>query len=210
MKQQADKHRTEREFHVGDDVYLKLQPYRQITLALRKNLKLSARYFGPYKIIEKIGLVAYRLRLPPHSKIHLVFHVSLLKKKIGSNMLTSLDPPEVGDDGQLKIYPAIVLDKQSVKCQNRPVTQLLIQWSNLSPENATWEDYSALKSQFPDFDPWGQGSTAGEGNVMVGTEKSKIEKELEVSTMKLGLKEVEIKELGIKEPVEGMCSQNDT
>ncbi|KAE8728969.1 hypothetical protein F3Y22_tig00004035pilonHSYRG00004 [Hibiscus syriacus] len=210
MKQQADKHRTEREFHVGDDVYLKLQPYRQNSLALRKNLKLSARYFGPYKIIEKIGLVAYRLRLPPYSKIHPVFHVSLLKKKIGSNMLTSLDPPEVGDDGQLKIYPAIVLDKRSVKRQNRPVTQLLIQWSNLSPENATWEDYSALKSQFPDFDPWGQGSTAGEGNVMVGTEKSKIEKELEVSTMKLGLKEVEITELGIKEPIEGMCSQNDT
>lgn len=77
MKFFADKRRTEREFVVGDWVYLKLQPYRQTSLALRRNLKLSSKYYGPYLILEKVGLVAYKLALPMQSKINLVFHVSL-------------------------------------------------------------------------------------------------------------------------------------
>ncbi|KAK8999763.1 hypothetical protein V6N11_065260 [Hibiscus sabdariffa] len=68
MKHFADRHRTEREFQVGDNVYLKIQPYRQTSLALRKNLKLSARYYGPYEILQKIGAVAYKLKLPPLQK----------------------------------------------------------------------------------------------------------------------------------------------
>ncbi|GMI86211.1 hypothetical protein HRI_002290400 [Hibiscus trionum] len=127
MKFYADKQRSERQFQVGDEVYLKLQPYRQSSIALRSNLKLAARFYGPYKVIKKIGLVAYQLALPPTAKIHSVFHVSLLKKKIGSKTITSLDPQEVADDGQLKIYPLQVLDKRMVKRQNRPVTQFLIQ-----------------------------------------------------------------------------------
>ncbi|KAK9040867.1 hypothetical protein V6N11_016003 [Hibiscus sabdariffa] len=171
MKQYADANRTERNYEVGDLVYLKLQPYRQTTVVVRTNLKLSARFFGPYRILEKIGTVAYKLNLPPTLKIHLVFHVSLLKKKIGNQVVTSMNPPEVGEDGTLRVYPTMVLDKRVVKRHNQPVSQLLIQWSNLGDECATWEDYSALKRQFPDFDPWGQGSSAGEGNVMHTREK---------------------------------------
>ena len=63
-------------------MFLKLQPYVQSSIIKRANHKVSFRFFGPYKIIEKIGEVAYRLELPLDSRIHPMFHVSQLKKFI--------------------------------------------------------------------------------------------------------------------------------
>ncbi|GAA0145053.1 hypothetical protein LIER_05334 [Lithospermum erythrorhizon] len=63
MKRFADHSRTDRTFKVGEQVYLKLQPYRQNSVALRKNLKLVAKYYGPFEVLEKIGPVAYRIKL---------------------------------------------------------------------------------------------------------------------------------------------------
>lgn len=64
MKFFADRRRSDRTLQTGDMVYLKLQPYRQNSVALTGNLKRSARYYGPYKVLEKIGAIAYRLDLP--------------------------------------------------------------------------------------------------------------------------------------------------
>lgn len=73
------------QFNVGHLVLLKLQPYRQILLQLRCNRKLSPMFYDPYRIVARIGQVAYKLDLPADSKIHYFFHVSHLKKYHGSN-----------------------------------------------------------------------------------------------------------------------------
>jgi hypothetical protein len=98
MKLQADKHRTERSFEVGEKVWLKLQPYVQSSVAPRANHKLAFKYFGPYLVEDKIGSVAYKLALPSGSKVYPVFHVSLLKKVKGNhNLLSSPLPPSDED-----------------------------------------------------------------------------------------------------------------
>ncbi|KAE8709758.1 hypothetical protein F3Y22_tig00110328pilonHSYRG00349 [Hibiscus syriacus] len=175
MKQISDQHRTAREFQVGDEVYLKLQPYRQTSITLRKNLKLDARYFGPYKIQKRVGQVAYQLELPPDSKLHPVFHISLLKKRIWKQRLILMNPPEVASDGQLKIYPASVLKRRIVKRQNQSIPQVVVQWANMGLNDTTWEDASVLQNQFPDFDPWDKdrlmGAAIGEDRKELGIEK---------------------------------------
>ncbi|KAE8665787.1 hypothetical protein F3Y22_tig00112529pilonHSYRG00028 [Hibiscus syriacus] len=125
MKQIIDKHRTKRDFQVGEEVYLKLQPYRQTSLALRRNLKLAARYFDPTK---------YRKKL-------VILHIDWNCHQI----------------------------QNCIQCfiQNQRAMQFFIQWTNMGPDDATWEDYTVLKNQFPDFDPWGQGSFGGGGIVMM-------------------------------------------
>jgi hypothetical protein len=93
MKKYADTKRSEREFLAGDMVYLKLQPFRHTAFDLHQNLKLTSKYYGPFKILERIRQVAYKLQLPPCAEIHLVFHVSQLKKHIGQGNTTSKSSP---------------------------------------------------------------------------------------------------------------------
>ena len=64
MKNQADKHRSDKQFVIGDLVYLKLQLYRQNSLVHRQFHKLVPRYFGPYKALDKVRAITYKLDLP--------------------------------------------------------------------------------------------------------------------------------------------------
>ena len=153
MKQLADKHRSEREFGVGDWVYVKLQPYRQHSLRTHHCQKLSPRYFGPFQVLARVGAVAYKLALPSHVHIHNTFHVSVLKKKMGTGVTHTHIPAGVSRQGQLLLEPIAILDRRLVKRGRVAATQVLVQWSNSFPEDATWEYLQDLKLQFPNFSP---------------------------------------------------------
>ena len=74
--------------------FLNFAHNRQHSLIRRINQKLSPRFYGPFLILERIGSIAYKLQLPTSSKIHPVFHVSLLKKAMG-NALVEITLPAV-------------------------------------------------------------------------------------------------------------------
>jgi len=116
-----------------------------------KHYKLNLRYYGPYQVFECIGAVAYKLQLPPGSAMHPVFHVSLLRKKIGKVAIVSQTLPIVDDEGRVKVYPATILERKLMKKGNTAVVAGLIQWSNSFPEDATWEELTKLQLQFLDF-----------------------------------------------------------
>jgi hypothetical protein len=137
---------------------------------------LAYRYFGPYEVESKVQ-VAYRLKLPPESKVHPVFHVSLLKKVTGVVPVPYSPLPE---DPSVVQFPEMVLDRRVHNQAHRTSYQLLIKWQGCSTDLATWEDEDDILRRYPKFTAWGQAVANGGGNVMVrkmpdgpGSKKSK-------------------------------------
>ena len=151
MKSMADKHRSERSFEVGMKVYLKLQPYRQASVRQGVHHKFSAKYYGPFIIIAKVGQVAYKLQLPQDSQIHPVFHVSQLKLCKGDTQEVGI-LPHCGPDGVLSAEPEAIIGRRLAKMNNRAVMYVLVKWVNQPEENATWELYSELIERFPEIE----------------------------------------------------------
>jgi len=97
MKQQVDQHRSECQFQEGDQVFLRLQQYKQTSLKDKGFQKLSPKFYRPYQVLQHIGEVAYKLAFPPTVKIHPFFHVSCLKKVIGNNCRIQTNLPELDE-----------------------------------------------------------------------------------------------------------------
>lgn len=147
MKAKADKHRMEREFQQGEWVYMKLQPYVQSSVASRSNKKLSFRYYGPYKVLQRVGTVAYKLDLPAGSRIHPVLHVSQLKKFVPKDTEVSEDLTSVSTDPFEILQPQKILKSRVIRRGSRAVKQVLVQWSSQPPSMATWEDEADVPRQ---------------------------------------------------------------
>jgi hypothetical protein len=126
MKKYADLRRSERNLVIGQQVYLRLQPYRQTSVAYCRALKLAPRFYGPFTIIRKIGDVAYELDLPPDARIHPVFHVSQLKPKLGSSSSALPRLPPVDAHGVLRLEPVEILTRRSRQKDNRPFIEVFV------------------------------------------------------------------------------------
>lgn len=139
MKQRADSHCTDCTFEVGDNVYLKVKRFQQHLFHKGPISKISAKYYGPFKIQAKIGNVAYKLQLPLGVGLHPVFHVSLLKPARGITIDTSSEIPDLQEDTDLDVEPQAMLDRRIIYKDSLSITQVLVQWKHLHPDNTTWE-----------------------------------------------------------------------
>jgi hypothetical protein len=105
MKEQANQHKTKIEFEIGDWVFVKLQPYKKLSLKKKGNNKLTPRLYRPYEINKKISQVAYGLDLPTKSFIHNFFHASYLKKVLGKHHTSQTTLPMLNGEGKIVLEP---------------------------------------------------------------------------------------------------------
>lgn len=152
MRSQANSHRVDLTFKVGDWVMLRLQPYRQHSVRNRQSPKFARRFYGPFKVLKMIGNVAYELQLPTTARIHPVFHVSKLKAFHGTPPATV---PELGEEivgTRVELRPAKLLGSRTLQTNHGFRRQVLIQWQDALENEATWEDKEEFQTSFPSFD----------------------------------------------------------
>lgn len=149
MKKSADKHRRDIQYAPGDWVYLKVRPYRQRSLAVRRNEKLAPRFFGPFEVEEKIRPAAYRLTLPTGSTIHPVFHVSQLKKAVPPGQQPQPLPPALKANFEWFTEPKDI--KAVRRVEGGTSAEVLVEWEGLFDFEATWEATDKIKAQYPHF-----------------------------------------------------------
>ena len=138
------------EFEVGDHVFLKVMPKRGV-VRFGKHGKLSPRFIGPFEILERIGVIAYRLALPPSmSGVNEVFHVSMLRKY-------TPDPAHVVDWGQIEVDtdgtfeegPVCILDSRDQVLRHKTVRLVRVLWRHYGVEESTWEREDTMRATYP-------------------------------------------------------------
>nr|GEV19581.1 putative reverse transcriptase domain-containing protein [Tanacetum cinerariifolium] len=140
QKNYADKRRKPLEFKVEDRVLLKVSPWKRVVRFCKKG-KLAPRYVEPFEIVECVGPVAYRLRLPQElSCVHDVFHVSNLKKCVAdSELQVSLEEIKV----DVKLYfikePVEIVDRQVKKLKRSWISIVKVRWDSRRGAEFTWE-----------------------------------------------------------------------
>jgi len=84
--------------------------------------------------------MAYKLELPAASRLHPVFYVSFLKKVISDKLPVQTIFTELDEEGKIILEPELFTETRTRHLQNRPISEYLIKWKNLSAEDCTWED----------------------------------------------------------------------
>ncbi|GJW76297.1 putative reverse transcriptase domain-containing protein [Tanacetum coccineum] len=150
QKSYADKRRKPLEFEVGDHVFLKVSPWKGV-VHFRKKGKLEPRYVGPFEILERIGLVAYKLRLPEElSSVHDTFHVSTLKKCLAdANLHMPFD--EIKVDKTLRFVEQLVeiMEREIKKLKRRNIALVKVRWNSKRGPEFTWEHEDQMRIKYP-------------------------------------------------------------
>ena len=152
QKSYADTRRRDLKFEVGDKVFLKVSPMKGV-MRFGKKGKLSPRFVGPFEVLERIGVVAYRLALPPSlSAVHNVFHVSMLRKYISDpSHVLNYEPLQLNQDLTYEEKPVRILDTKEKELRNKRIPLVKVLWKNHSTEEATWEREEEIRSKFPEL-----------------------------------------------------------
>ena len=154
QKSYADNRRKPLEFQVGDKVMLKVSPWKGI-FRFGKRGKLAPRYVGPFKILERIGTVAYRLELPQElSNIHDVFHVSNLKKCFSDeSLIIPLKEVQIDDKLQFVEEPVEVTDRLVKKLKRSNIPIVKVRWNSKRGPEFTWEREDRMMEKYPHLFP---------------------------------------------------------
>ena len=137
-------------FEEGEWLLVKLRPRRQTSVTEGLYSKLAKRFYGPFQVTKKIGPVAYQLNLPATSRIHPIFHYSLLKPYLPPTNL--VDVPILlqnsAEDNQPIITPLTILDTKWENIDNGRQLLVLVQWKGLFLEDTSWEKCEDLKLEY--------------------------------------------------------------
>jgi hypothetical protein len=107
--------------------------------------KLKPKFSEPYRVIGRVGEVAYELELLEGSKIHNVFHVSCLKKALGQQVIILEEFPPLDEEGQLELVLEEVLERRECRLRSKVIKECLVRWRGLPMEDATWEGEHILQ-----------------------------------------------------------------
>ncbi|GJW14067.1 putative reverse transcriptase domain-containing protein [Tanacetum coccineum] len=150
QKSYADVRRKPLEFQVGDKVMLKVSPWKGV-IRFGKRGKLNPRYIGPFKIIAKVGTVAYRLELPEKlSRVHSTFHVSKLKKCMADEPLAiPLDEIQVDDKLNFIEEPVEIMDREVKRLKQSRIPIVKVRWNSKRGPEFTWEREDQMQKKYP-------------------------------------------------------------
>ncbi|GJY54891.1 putative reverse transcriptase domain-containing protein [Tanacetum coccineum] len=138
------------EFQVGDKVMLKVSPWKGV-VRFGKRGKLNPRYVGPFKVLEKVGEVAYKLELPEElSRVHNTFHVSNLKKFHANKPLAvSLDGLHLDDKLHFVEEPVEIVDREVKRLKQSRIPLVKVRWNSKRGPEFTWEREDQFKKKYP-------------------------------------------------------------
>ncbi|GJZ02530.1 putative reverse transcriptase domain-containing protein [Tanacetum coccineum] len=150
QKSYANIRRKPMVFQVGDKVMLKVSPWKGV-VRFGKRGKLNPRYVGPFKVIARVGTVAYKLELPQQlSRVHNIFHVSNLKKCLSDESLViPLEELRVDDKLYFVEEPVEVMDREIKQLKRSRIPIIKVRWNSKRGPEFTWECEDQFKEKYP-------------------------------------------------------------